>query len=601
MTAALYDTLIGEEIELNRKAAGDHVCLCPKCSHRREGLRDLKVTINPSQTHAHWKCGNCLWSGNAGDTALDEPQDLEPTIPTDFTPIEEKKPTGKFNQPTLKFFAQHGIGEQALTKMGVGYDHEVQVVEFNYFENTEKGRKVANVHRLTMGDPRNMVSTFEKGAKQVFYGIDAATPGEPLIIVRGELNALALVEVGVANVIATPTSAKASKTDEAFQYLAHAEELLKASSKIILAMPADKEGEALRGELARRIGAAKCFVIELPSTTPDVTHLVKTLGGDVTFDVINTATPFPITGLYEVVSFEESLLGYYEQGMASGLSTGWENVDEFYTVMLSEVDVVTGIPNNGKSEWLDALMINLAHSFDWRFAIFSPENSKEGHTTKLIEKRTQQPSTPGHPNRMTRSTFLSGAQWVNEHFVFILGDDEQNLPTLDWLLDRARSAVLRYGIKGLVLDPWNEIEHSRPQGMNETDYISLALSRIKRFARNHAVKVWIVAHPQKMQVDPKTGLHRIPSLYDISGSAHWANKVDNGIVIHRDTSADDTTIVVLRKVRHKHVGRKGETRLKYDPDSGTFSPAPDAVKSGTTHNYGEPNEGDTDIVVIEAP
>jgi twinkle protein len=34
-----------------------------------------------------------------------------------------------------------------------------------------------------------------------------------------------------------------------------------------------------------------------------------------------------------------------------------------------ECTLVTGVPNSGKSEWLDALAVNLAELHGWRFAL----------------------------------------------------------------------------------------------------------------------------------------------------------------------------------------------------------------------------------------
>ena len=48
---------------------------------------------------------------------------------------------------------------------------------------------------------------------------------------------------------------------------------------------------------------------------------------------------------------------------------------------------MTGVPNSGKSEWLDALAVNLAASHGWRFAVCSLENDRLGHLVKLLEKR----------------------------------------------------------------------------------------------------------------------------------------------------------------------------------------------------------------------
>lgn len=42
--------------------------------------------------------------------------------------------------------------------------------------------------------------------------------------------------------------------------------------------------------------------------------------------------------------------------------------------------------------------------------------------------------------------------------------------------------------------------------------------------------VWFVAHPRQL----REWKGQPPNLYDISGSAHFINKADNGIVVHRN-------------------------------------------------------------------
>ncbi len=53
--------------------------------------------------------------------------------------------------------------------------------------------------------------------------------------------------------------------------------------------------------------------------------------------------------------------------------------------------------------------------------------------------------------------------------------------------------------------------------------------QVKRFAQRNDVHVWLVAHPR--QLTDWQG--KAPTLYDISGSAHFINKADCGIVVHR--------------------------------------------------------------------
>jgi hypothetical protein len=56
-----------------------------------------------------------------------------------------------------------------------------------------------------------------------------------------------------------------------------------------------------------------------------------------------------------------------------------------------EVTIVTGVPNSGKSEWLDALAVNLAESEGWRFALCSMEKKPRDHARQLLEKHVRKP------------------------------------------------------------------------------------------------------------------------------------------------------------------------------------------------------------------
>ena len=42
-------------------------------------------------------------------------------------------------------------------------------------------------------------------------------------------------------------------------------------------------------------------------------------------------------------------------------------------VIPGELSIVTGVPNSGKSEWLDALLCNLSQLYGWQFALCSME------------------------------------------------------------------------------------------------------------------------------------------------------------------------------------------------------------------------------------
>nr|XP_048337299.1 twinkle homolog protein, chloroplastic/mitochondrial-like [Ziziphus jujuba var. spinosa] len=96
------------------------------------------------------------------------------------------------------------------------------------------------------------------------------------------------------------------------------------------------------------------------------------------------------------------------------------------------------------------------------------------------------------------------------------------------------------------------------------------LTMVKRFAQHHACHVWFVAHPRQLH----NWVGGPPNLYDISGSAHFINKCDNGIVIHRNRDPEagpiDQVQVCVRKVRNKVAGTIGDAFLLYDRVTGQF-------------------------------
>ncbi|XP_039017482.1 twinkle homolog protein, chloroplastic/mitochondrial-like [Hibiscus syriacus] len=163
-----------------------------------------------------------------------------------------------------------------------------------------------------------------------------------------------------------------------------------------------------------------------------------------------------------------------------------------------------------------------------------------------------------------------GKKWLNDTF-YLIRCENDSLPNIEWVLDLARAAVLRHGIQGLVIDPYNELDHQLQTSETETEYVSQLLTKIKRFAQHHSSHVWFVAHPR--QLHQWTGAP--PNLYDISGSAHFINKCDNGIVIHRNRDPEagpvDLVQVCVRKVRNKVVGNIGDAFLSYDRVTGIYN------------------------------
>jgi twinkle protein len=492
------------------------------------------------------------------------------------------KPQNKIADPTaavLAWFAQRGISEATVRRNKIGsarawipgVNAELPCIAFPYFRNGE----VVNIKYRALAS-KSFAQV--KGAEKILYGLDDIADAKTVVIVEGEPDKLALEEAGYRNVVSVPDGApRAVKEgapdplDRKFEYLGNCAHRLEPIERFILAVDSDVPGRALEEELARRLGKDRCWRVRWPdgndAVCKDANEVLKLHGPQAVRESVENAEPYPIAGLHNVMDYEDETLELYRNGRKRGHSTGWLSLDDYYTVRPGELTVVTGIPNSGKSEFIDALVVNLARRYGWRFAVCSFENPPPEHIAKLTEKYLGLPFWEGPQLRMSEAELREAIEWVDDQFYLIRADDDA--PTIEWILERARVAAMRYGIRGLVIDPYNEIEHRRPSNMTETEYVSQLLGKVKRVAQAHGVHVWFVAHPAKMPRE--SGSIPPPTLYDISGSANWANKADNGLVVHRDPTKDpNLTELYIRKIRFKQVGQIGAVQFRYDRPTGCY-------------------------------
>lgn len=416
--------------------------------------------------------------------------------------------------------------------------------------------------------------TQESGGAHDFFGIDNIVPGKPIVIVEGEIDALTLNEVGIENAISVPGGAPvkvaegkvSASEDKKFAFVWNARDILDQAPYIILATDQDAPGQALAEELARRIGKDKCRVAKFNAkdlneilndpTRNDPTRDIQ--------DVLDAAQPYPISGLSDASTYFDRLNDLYNAGEGKGYSTGYASLDTIYTVAPGQLTVVTGYPSSGKSNFIDQLMVNLAEKEDWKFAVCSFENQPEIHIARLMEIYTHRKFFDGS-NKMQPHEMKDAFNFVKEHFLFIDSNGEEP-STLDSILERARVAVKRMGVRGLVIDPYNYIEMDKANS-TETEAISNMLTRVQKFCKAQDVHTWFIAHPSKIQ---RSGVEQPrPDGMSISGSMAWWAKTDCGVTVHR---MDGPVVeIAVWKCRYRWVGTQGETTLLYNKVAGTYS------------------------------
>jgi len=540
--------------------------VCPFCSPERKKSKSKEMALSRKPDGAIvYYCHHCLASGSV------QPKKKE--IKLSAVPAKEIV-SNKLQAHHYEWLKQRGISKETADRMRLfasdkyfkRLDKSCDAIGFPYYRD---GALVAAKYRSF---PEKDF-TQESGGAHDFFGIDKVEKGKPIIIVEGEIDCLTLIEAGIDNAISVPTGAPIKvadgkvlpSEDKKFSYVWNARDVLESAPYIVLATDQDSPGQALAEELARRIGKEKCrvarfkhkdlnevFLDDDPSRTPK----------ERLEDIINAAAPYPISGLSQASTYEERLNDLYTRGTGKGFSTGYPSVDEVYTIAPAQLTVVTGYPSSGKSNFIDQVMVNLAKNDDWKFAVCSFENQPDIHISRLMEIYTKKRFFDGK-ERMTQQEKDDAFKWVNDHFLFIDTNGEEP-STLESILDRARAAVKRMGVRGLVIDPYNYIELDKANS-TETEAISNMLTKVQKFCKAHDVHTWFIAHPSKIN---RSGVEQPrPDGMSISGSMAWWAKTDCGITVHRQ---DQYVEIACWKSRYRWVGTQGETTLLYNKTSGTY-------------------------------
>ena len=550
---ALNDYVLGHSQDARVK--------CPECGDQRKkkNQKTLSITIKPDHTLYH--CHHCGLSGAVRREKFYEAHmEKVVKIPTQLN----------YNVQLIQdFFGRRSVpldtleGLPAMTTGMKWFDGaQREAVGFIYGprENPTaiKWRSVEGKGFLCDGAPRS------------FYGIEnVEDTDEDLTIVEGECDVIALASVGI-KAVSCPNGAPAKvsqnrvspEEDNKFSYIWEERERLERCKRVILATDNDQAGEALAEEIARRVGRAKCWRVKFPEGTKDANDAVDKLGADETRRLFDNPEPVPLSGVYGASEYLNDIKDIYANGHGRGASTGFPAIDELFTIAEGQLSIVTGMPSSGKSEFIDQIMVNLAQRESWKFAVCSFENPPHMHIAKLAEKVTGKPFYDGLGPRMTEEELEEAIVFINEHFVFLESKDG-GMSTIDSVIERTKQAVMRLGVRGLIIDPYNYIEQS---GTEEHNSISHMLSRITAFAKAHGIHVWFVAHPQKMY-PREDGTYAVPKGMNISGSAAWFAKADLGITVHR---GEDCVEIHCWKSRFKWTGQQGVACLTYELSNGRY-------------------------------
>jgi len=557
------DSGLSYDIHLS-KSGGEETILCPVCSHTRKKGNTKKKCLSWNHSKGTGYCHN-----NGEKFA----------IPKSFIEKKYKLPEWQNNtnisDGAVKWFEDRKISQHELRRMkvteGIEWmpqrEKEVNTIQFNYFRD----EKLINIKYR---DGAKNFKLFKDG-ELIFYGLDDIKGKKQIIIVEGEMDKLAFGSIGIFNVVSVPNGASGSNSN--LEYLDNCINYFEDAEEIILATDEDLPGVGLRNELSSRLGIERCFKVSFENFKDANEYLINK-DSEALKKVLKNKKPFPVEGVFSSADFIDNLKLLYKHGLAPGLKIDIDNIDDLITYEFGRLYTVCGIPGHGKSEFLDYVIerLNIIHGL--KTAYFSPENHPlQLHASKIIEKIT---GSRFSEYDLPLDDFEEAEAYLRQNYFFINPEDNFQV---DSILDKAKFLIKSKGIKILVIDPYNKLEHQRKSNQSETEYISIFLDKIINFTKRNNIITFLVAHPRKMGKDA-TGKHEVPTLYDINGSANFYNKTDFGITVYRDFKSNDSE-VYIQKVKFKNLGKVGKSTFMWDKACGRYIPIINGTAQPDTKNH----------------
>lgn len=271
--------------------------------------------------------------------------------------------------------------------------------------------------------------------------------------------------------------------------------------------------------------------------------------------------------IVHLADVETSIDDSYYNGLPNVLGIGVPEIDALFKMNRTELTVITGYANQGKSAFAKWYYFMRALKYKEKTAIFAPEETAEKFFRDMIGTYCGVYIPKSH-NRLLISKYDEAKKFVSDHFLYI--DSKVVSPTPTYIKSLFLRTIMLHGVSTVVIDPFNQLSNDYRQSGGRSDkYLETFLSDIKSFAKVNNVHTHIVAHPRNPHPSSKdaSGNFPIPTMYDLADGAMWANKADNILVYYRPFSTDENSECSLttRKIKDQEtVGKIGQMSLRYN-------------------------------------
>ncbi len=532
--------------------------LCPIC---QGGEHSDKHTFALNIKEGVYVCkrGSCGAKGRFRELAATFGETNDSSFQKAFEFISTRK-TGKLfslpdvalaplTEPIVQYFMTRKISRKTLDDYGIASDMHGNII-FPFRRNgILEYVKYRKPRKPSPGDPKEWQA---KGARPILFGMDLCVHSKPLVITEGQIDAMALHEVGIVNAVSVPSGA------ENLEWIEQCWDWLERFPSIILFGDCDEPGIRMVQSVVRRLGEARCMVIDDYPARPDgkqckdANEILYFGGAEAILQTLAGAQAVPIKGLIDlgdVIPIDFTAI--------PRISTMIPTLDAAIGGLIEGgMTVFTGQAGYGKSTLAGQIMLS-AMEQGHNVCVYSGELNKERfqHWIHYQIAGSDYISLKYDPVGRKEVPFVPFSvqerliKWYKGRIFLFDNKELFDVDECDAILHVFAAAARRYGCNLFLVDNlMTALSDAEDEHKGQGRFANM----LRRFANQYNVHVLLVAHPRKTHPGAPVKQE------DIAGNSATGRLADTTICVEKPN---------LRILKNREYGILCAIVCCYCPDS----------------------------------
>jgi hypothetical protein len=356
----------------------------------------------------------------------------------------------------------------------------------------------------------------EAGCESVLFNTDALASAEEIILASGESDALSLLTLGFANVVATTTGESSLP--------ATAVDALSKKARVLVPYDSDAAGQKGAREVGKRIGFDRTWLVKLPEGVKDANEFLTKGGTKAGFEeLLAGAVQFDIPSIYDLPQALDRL----EQEKTVGT---WDQVEEVtpWPAINHRIGrwrpgnliVLSGPQGTGKTTWALGVAAHWA-ARGFPALVYCLEMS--------VEELVQHTLCAHYhlPEDLVTAGVIADARKDLAEWPLYFGANPRAMGSKE-ITALLTQAIRRYGLRLLVFDNLHMLGRSLEHRNEE---IGLITKGFKLMAMELEIPLVLIAQPRKLQPG------QVMTPYDLKDSVDIFSDADQIILLHRELVA----------------------------------------------------------------